>query len=83
MFLSTSLPTEGRLYFNIDLKLCIFLAFIISFCFHTENSLVLAGKTKMLAPSTSECHCFREYLCFILCLKNILTKATSVFRISG
>lgn len=83
MFLSTSLPTEGRLYFNIDLKLYIFLAFIISLCFHTENSLVLADKTKMLAPATNECHCFREHLYFILCLKNILAKATFVFMLSG
>lgn len=40
MFLSTSLPPEDRLHFNIDVKLYIFLAFIISLFFHAERSLV-------------------------------------------
>lgn len=82
MFLNTSLCLV-KADCNIDLKLYIFLAFIISLCFHADSSPVLAGKTKMLAPATDECHCFTEHLYFILFLKNILATAASVFMVSG
>lgn len=46
----------------------------------TENSVVSAGKSKMLAPATNECY-FTEHLYFILYLKNTLAKASFVLMI--
>lgn len=62
MFLSISLPTEGKPNFKNRFKAIHFPSFH-NLCFHTGNSLVLAGMTKMLAAATDECHCFREHLC--------------------